>query len=108
MIRLNFHNLDRSELAKEAVEDSLAPVLEQFPFVNVSQIWVSLSTENSSSTSEPDFFRVNMRLAGGVADGISVTAVASSLFVALSGAARELTEGLEKISDRANRRTSSG
>jgi len=108
VIHLEFLNLDRSELAKEAVEESLGPVLKHFPFVISSNIWVSLSMEHSPSNSAPDLFRVNMRLKGGAAQGVVASAEAVSLFVALSEAAQDLARELEKISDTPNRRTSNG
>ncbi len=108
MIHLEFLNLDRSELAKEAVEESLVPVLKQFPFVINGNIRVSLSMKHSPSTSAPDLFRVIMRLKGGAAQGVVASSEAVSLFVALSEAAQELARELEKISDKPNRRTSNG
>ena len=47
MIKVVFKDLEKSDLAREAVEERFQEVMERFPALSESRIVVTLSMENS-------------------------------------------------------------
>jgi len=100
MIRITFKNLERSELAREAVEERLQQVIERFPELSQSRIQVSLCMDNSPQQSGPDLFRVKVRIEKGKFDGVILEKSASNLYLALAQVSEYLLERLNRAGDK--------
>lgn len=100
MIKVVFKNLEKSELAKEAVQERFQEVLERFPNLNESRIVVTLSMENSPRQGGPDLFSVKIRVENGSYDGVILEKAAPSLYVALADLCEHLLERLNRFSDK--------
>lgn len=101
MIYVTFKNLDRSELAKEAVAERLDAIVEKFPDLQKSRINVTLEMQNSPQQTGPDLFIVKAQLKGGRYDGLRVEKSAQSLYVALADLVEHMLELLNRFGDRA-------
>jgi len=100
MIKVVFKNLEKSDLAKEAVEERLREVLERFPSLSESHIVVTLSMQNSPRQGGPDLFAVKTRIEKGIYDGVILEKSAPSLYVALADICEHLLERLNRFSDK--------
>lgn len=100
MIRITFKNLDRSELAREAVETKLQQVIEKFPDLFKSRINVTLCMENSPRQAGPDIFCVKTRIQGSKYDGIILEKRDSNLYGALGQVSAHLLERLNRYGDK--------
>jgi ribosome-associated translation inhibitor RaiA len=96
MIKIIFKNLDKSELAKEAVYERVSPLLEKFPQLKKDTIIFTLSMDNSPVQAGPDLFRVKLQLNNGQYKGVLLERSAKSLYLALA-------EVIEKIHERLKR-----
>lgn len=99
-MRIVFKNLDRSELAKEAVEERLGDMVEKFPELKKSRISVTLSMENSPLKAGPDAFTVRVVIQGKQFGGTTLSKTASSLYVALADVREHLLEVLNRSGDK--------
>jgi len=100
MIHIKFKNLEKSELAREAVNDRVEALVEKFPDLNESKVQVTLEMENSPLQAGPDFFKVKLHVARGRYDGITVEKADSSLYVALAEVVDHMLEMLNRYGDR--------
>lgn len=100
MIHIHFKNLERSELACEAVHERLQPLIEKFPDLETSKIQVTLEMENSPFQAGPDVFKVKTHFIRGRYDGITVTKDDSNLYVALATVVDHLLEKLNRFGDK--------
>lgn len=100
MIQIKFKNLEKSELAREAVNDRVEALVEKFPDLNKSKVQVTLEMENSPLQAGPDFFKVKLHVARGRYDGITVEKADSSLYVALAEVVDHMLEILNRYGDR--------
>ncbi len=100
MIQIKFKNLEKSELAREAVNDRVEALMDKFPDLNESKVQVTLEMENSPLQAGPDFFRVKLHVARGRYDGITVEKADSSLYVALAEVVDHMLEKLNRFGDR--------
>jgi ribosome-associated translation inhibitor RaiA len=101
MINIVFRNLDKSELAREAVIERIGVIVEKFPDLQESRINVNLEMHNSPLQAGPDHFTVKTECASGRYRGIRVEKSAPSLYVALADVAEHLLELLNRHGDRA-------
>ncbi len=62
MNQVIFKNLDKSEMAREAVMDKVEALEEKFPDLCKSKILVTLEMENSPHQAGPDLFSVEQGL----------------------------------------------
>ena len=102
MIQVKFKNLEKSEMAREAVHDRIESLIEKFPDMSESKIQVTLEMQNSPLQAGPDFFKVKLHLARGRYDGITVEKSDSNLYVALAEVVDHMLEVLNRYGDRSN------
>ena len=100
MIHIKFKNLEKSEMAREAVEERIEALVAKFPDLNASKIQVTLEMENSPSQAGPDLFRVKLHVARGKYDGITVDKANSNLYVALAEVVDHMLEKFNRFGDR--------
>lgn len=105
MIRIVFKNLERSELAKEAVENQLSNMVERFPDLEKSTLHVTLSMDNSPRQAGPDLFRVKIRISGSKYHGLILEKEAPSLYSALRDVHEHLLELLNRRGDKVRTKT---
>ena len=101
MIQVKFKNLDKSEMAREAVQDRLEILSDKFPDLGQSKIQVTLEMENSPTQAGPDLFKVKIHVARGRYDGITIEKSDSNLYVALAEVSDHMLEALNRFGDRA-------
>jgi ribosome-associated translation inhibitor RaiA len=101
MIQIKFKNLDKSEMARQAVQDRIEILIEKFPDLEQSKILITLEMENSPLKAGPDLFKVKLHIARGRYDGITVEKTEPSLYVALAEVADHMLEVLNRFGDRA-------
>lgn len=100
MIHVKFKNLERSEMARAAVEERIDTLVNKFPDLNKSKIEVTLEMENSPAQAGPDFFKVKFHVSRGKFDGITVEKENSNLYVALAELIDHMLEKLNRFGDR--------
>lgn len=101
MIHIKFKNLEKSEMAREAVHDRIETLVEKFPDLSQSKIQITLEMENSPTQAGPDLFKVKIHLARGRYNGITVEKSDASLYVALADLVDHMLEKLNRFGDRA-------
>lgn len=101
MIQVKFKNLDKSEMAREAVQERIEALIEKFEDLNQSKIQVTLEMENSPVQAGPDLFKVKLHVSRGRYDGITVEKSDSNLYVALAEVVDHMLEALNRFGDRA-------
>jgi ribosome-associated translation inhibitor RaiA len=101
MIQIKFKNLDKSEMAREAVQDRIECLTEKFPDLRKSKLQVTLEMENSPLQAGPDHFRVKLHVSSGRYDGITVEKSNSNLYIALAEVVDHMLEALNRFGDRA-------
>jgi ribosome-associated translation inhibitor RaiA len=100
VIQVVFHNLEKSELAKDAVTEKLQDVLGKFPDLESHKITVTLSMENSPRQAGPDSFEVKVFIKGKKYGEILISKSAKSLYVALADLSDHLLEVLNRKGDK--------
>lgn len=100
MIQIKFKNLEKSELAREAVADRVEALIEKFPELEKSKILVTLEMENSPSQAGPDVFKIKFHIKGGRYDGITVEKADSNLYIALADIVDHMLEKFNRFGDR--------
>lgn len=101
MIQIKFKNLERSELAREAVQERIEVLVDKFPYLNESKIQVTLEMENSPTQAGPDLFKVKLHVSRGRYDGIVCEKSDSNLYVALAEVVDHMLEALNRFGDKA-------
>ncbi len=101
MIQVKFKNLDKSEMAREAVQEKIEVLVEKFPDLEKSKILITLEMENSPLKAGPDLFKVKLHIARGRYDGITVEKTKPSLYIALAEVADHMLEVFNRFGDRA-------
>ncbi len=101
MIQIHFKNLEKSEIAREAVIQRLEPFLEKFRHLKNSKIRVTLEMENAPHQPGPDMFTVKVHILGGRYRGITITKSDRNLYIALAEVVEHLLERLNRHGDRA-------
>ncbi len=100
MIQIKFKNLDKSQLAREAVYERVETLVEKFEDLTQSKILVTLEMENSPVQAGPDLFKVKLHVAGGRYDGITVEKSDANLYVALADVLDHMLEVLNRFGDK--------
>ncbi len=100
MILVKFKNLEKSEIARQAVEDRADLLIEKFPDLTNSKIQVFLEMQNSPHQAGPDLFKVNLHVSGGRYDGITIEKADPNLYVALAEVADHMLEKLNRFGDK--------
>lgn len=101
MIQIKFKNLEKSEMAREAVENRIEGLVEKFPDLSPSKIQVTLEMENSPTQAGPDLFKVKLHISRGRYDGITCEKANSNLYVALAEVVDHMLESLNRFGDKA-------
>ncbi|MFN7904387.1 MAG: HPF/RaiA family ribosome-associated protein [Pseudobdellovibrionaceae bacterium] len=105
MIQVKFKNLEKSELAREAVHDRIETLIEKFPDLGQSKIQVILEMQNSPAQAGPDVFKVKVHVANGSSNGrysgITIEKASPNLYVALANVVDHMLETLNRFGDRA-------
>ncbi len=100
MIQVKFKNLEKSEMAREAVQERIETLIEKFPDLSKCKIQITLEMENSPLQAGPDLFKVKLHVARGRYDGITVEKSDASLYVALAEVVDHMLEKLNRFGDR--------
>ena len=100
MIRVIFKDLERSELAKDIVQERLITVVDRFPDLGEHKIDVTLSMENSPIQAGPDVFTVKVLISGSRYKNVVIEKSAPSLYVALADVVDHSLEVLNRYGDR--------
>lgn len=100
MLQINFKNLDRSELAREATYERLESVIDRFPDLRSSRLRVTLSMENSPHKAGPDEFTVKVVCTQGRYKGLTLEKSAPNLYAALADVVEHMLERLNRFGDR--------
>lgn len=101
MIQIKFKNLEKSEMAKEAVYERLENLISKFSELSESKIQITLEMENSPVQAGPDLFKVKLHISKGRYDGITVEKEDASLYVALADVMGHMLEVLNRFGDKA-------
>lgn len=99
-IDIVFKNMERSELAREAVSERLGAVFSKFPFLEKKRVTTTVEMENSPEQAGPDLFSVTVQIHGLNARPFILRKSASSLYVALAGLSEQLLEKLMRTRHR--------
>lgn len=100
MIHIKFKNLEKSEMAREVVEERIKTLIEKFPDLSASKIQITLEMENSPFQAGPDLFRVKLHVASGRYDGVTIEKANTNLYVALAEVVDHILEKLNRFGDR--------
>jgi ribosome-associated translation inhibitor RaiA len=100
MIQINFQNMERSDLVKEATIERLETIIERFPDLQNSNIKANLEMLNSPLHAGPDLFRVKVQISTGRYRGIRISKSAANLYVALAEVIDCMLEKLNRFGDR--------
>lgn len=100
MIQIKFKKLEKSELAKEAVQERIEALVDKFNDLNKSKIQITLEMENSPTQAGPDLFKVKLHIVRGRYDGITVEKANSNLYAALAEVVDHMLEVLNRFGDR--------
>jgi len=100
MIKIVFKNLEKSELAREAVKERFESIFDKFPNLKKSRMKVTLEMQNSPLQAGPDVFSVKVQCRLGRGKGIRLEKSAQSLYVALADVVEHMQELLNRSGDR--------
>ncbi len=100
MILIKFKNLEKSEMAKEAVSEKIEALVEKFPDLAKCKIQVTLEMENSPMQAGPDFFKVKLLISSGKYSGITIEKAHSNLYVSLAEVSDHILENLNRVGDK--------
>jgi ribosome-associated translation inhibitor RaiA len=100
MIKIKFKNLEKSQIALDAVNERVDTLIEKFPDLAESKLQVTLEMENSPKQAGPDFFKVKLHVSRGRYDGVTIEKSNSNLYVALADMVDHLLESLNRFGDK--------
>lgn len=100
MIQIKFKNMDRSEFAKDVVNERVQALVEKFTDLQACRICVTLEMENSPLQAGPDLFKVKLHIQNGRYRGITVTKADSNLYKALADIVDHMLEKLNRFGDK--------
>jgi ribosome-associated translation inhibitor RaiA len=100
MIQIKFKNLEKSEMAREAVLDRMESLVIKFPDLSTSNLQVTLEMENSPTQAGPDLFKVKLHVLKGRYNGVTVIKGNSNLYIALADVVDHMLEKLNRYGDK--------
>lgn len=100
MIQIKFKNLEKSELARQAVFERIEALSEKFIDLADCRIVVTLEMENSPLQPGPDLFSVKLLISKGRYSGTVVTKSDSNLYRALADLTDHMLEKLNRYGDK--------
>lgn len=104
MIKVNFKNLEKSDLARAAVEERFGTLMEKFEDLEFCKINVTLEMENSPLQAGPDVFSVKVHISSGPFRGITVRKERENLYGALADLMDHMLEVLNRHLDKKRKR----
>ena len=96
MIKINFKNLEKSEIANEAVYERMAPLLDKFPELKKDTVTFTLSMDNSPVQAGPDLFKVKVQISNGQYKGVLLERSDKTLYLALANVIEKIHERLKR------------
>lgn len=102
-MKITFKNLERSELAIEAVEERISSLRDKFPSIQSRDITINLSMDNSPIQGGLDVFTVKIHLVSGQYKGVILEKSAPSLYVALASLVESSHERLKRFDEKARK-----
>ena len=99
-MKIVFKNLEKSELAREAVHERFAGFFMKFPDLSAGEFQVTLEMENSPHHAGPDMFNVKVLIQKGRYAGVLVKKSRSNLYEALADVCEHLLESLNRHGDK--------
>lgn len=100
MIQIKFKNLDKSELAREAVEERLAAMIEKFGAI-VGQSYSSHTRDGKlTDSSQASVFKVKVHISRGPYKGVTIEKSEPNLYAALAEVVDHMLEVLNRYGDR--------
>lgn len=100
MIKINFKNLDKSQLACDIVAEKFHTLVEKFPDLNDNKIDIFLCMENSLTKAGRDVFGVKVVITGKKYGGVVVEKRNVSLYAALDDLILVMLESLNRKGDK--------
>lgn len=100
MIQIKFKNLEKSEMAREAVFDRMEALENKFPDLKEGKMLVTLEMENSPTQAGPDYFKVKVYVSSGRYRGVKVEKANSNIYIALAEVIDHMLEKLNRFGDR--------
>lgn len=100
MIQIKFKNLEKSEMAREAVQERMEALVDKFPDLNECKMLVTLEMENSPTQAGPDLFKVKVHVSRGRYRNTTVEKSDSNLYAALAEVVDHMLEKLNRFGDR--------
>ena len=89
-MRIIFKNLEKSEIATEAVEEYLGDLVAKFPMLKNHRIIVTLSVENSPYQGSSDYLGVKVLIHGNYFGNLLLMKKSNSLYQALAGVRKQI------------------
>lgn len=100
MIKTTFKNLEKSDLAREVVEERIGDLVEKFPELSSHSILITLSMDNSSAKSGPDEFGVKLHIKGKKFDDLIMEKKSGTLYRAVADVVDAMLERLNRRTDK--------
>ena len=101
MLKINFNDVEPSQLAKDIVTDKLQLVIEKFPDLKSHKIQVTLSMENSLTQAGPDQFTVKVVISGNKYGGLILQKQGLNLYLAVDEVWDVISDLLNRKGDKA-------
>lgn len=93
MLKIVFKNLEPSQLAREIVQERIAPVIEKFPSLVGHSVTLTLEMKNSPNQSGPDFFTVTTMVTGKTFKKLKISKSSQNFYHATA----ELVDGFNEL-----------
>ena len=100
MIQIKFKNLEKSEMAREAVQERIEGLIHKFDDLKESKIQITLEMENSPLQAGPDLFKVKLHVLNGRYKDITVEKTNANLYAALADIVDHMLELLNRYGDK--------
>lgn len=99
-MKITFKNLEKSELAVEAIKERFFPLPEKFPNLRSTDIYVTINMDNSPTQGGLDVFGVTARINRGSYKGVAMTKSAPTLYLALAELIESIHERLKRFDEK--------
>lgn len=99
-MKITFKNLEKSDLAKEVIEERIGDLIEKFPNLSSHSIYVTLSMDNSSTQAGPDEFGVRLQVKGKMFNDLIIEKKSGTLYRAVGDVVEAMLERLNRRTDK--------
>lgn len=100
MVKVNFKNVEKSDLAKSIVLERIHDAVNKFPELSTHRISVCLEKNNSPAQPGPDEFSVSLHIKGKTFDDLLIEKKAATMYLAIAGVKESLLELLNRRTDK--------